>query len=388
MKIAAKLIFYISGFIIFWAMIGYPISLKIISKFYKNRELKKDYLYEPSVTVMIVAHNEEKVIKQKLENMIKLDYPKDKIEFLVTSDNSTDKTNEIVKSFIKDNTEFKIKLYEVKERKGKTNAQNEAQKTVNSEILVMTDANSIFKSNAVKELVAAFVEEDISYVSGRLIINNKEVSDVASSENKYWDNDTKLRKIESDIQTITAGNGAIYACRNKDYYDFDPIKCHDGNMPRYYALNKKRALYNPDAIAYEKAGEIIEDEFKRKVRMNRGILGNILPDIRILNFFEYGWYSYFYFGHRTCRYLLWISHLFILLSNILLIQESLFYLVFFIGQVLFYFLALIKAITKINNKYLNLIYYYTVTIIAQWVGVYNILTGKAKPFWEKAESTR
>ncbi len=388
MDIIIKIIFFLSAFIIFWAMIGYSVSLRIISKLVKKKDLKKDYSYQPTVTVMVVAHNEEKVIQEKLENIIRLCYPKERIEFLVSSDNSTDKTNEIVRDFIESHPNEKIRLYEVKERKGKTNAQNEAQKTVSSEILVMTDANSMLDKNSITELVASFTEKDISYVSGRLVIINKDFSDVTSSENAYWDSDTKIRKIESDIKTITAGNGAIYACRNEDYYDFDPIRCHDGNMPRHYALNGKRSLYNPDAIAFEKAGEVIEDEFKRKVRMNRGILGNILPDINILNFFKYGWYSYFYFGHRTCRYLLWITHLTILISNALLIVDSWFYSIIFIGQVSFYLLALLKAITKINNRYLNLIYYYTITIIAQWVGVYNILTGKAKPFWEKAESTR
>jgi len=388
MNIIIKTIFYVSGFIIFWAMIGYPLSLVIISKILKKSGLKKDYSYRPTVTVMVVAHNEEKVIKDKLENLIRLQYPKDKIEFLVSSDNRTDKTNDIVRDFIKSHPNEKIRLFVVKERKGKTNAQNEAQKTVTSEILVMTDANSILDEKSIIELVAAFTERDISYVCGRLVIINKDISDVSSSENTYWDSDTIIRRIESDIQTITAGNGAIYACRNVDYYDFDPIKCHDGNMPRYYALNNKRALYNPDAIAYEKAGEVIEDEFKRKVRMSRGILGNILPDIRILNVFKYKWFSYFYFGHRTCRYLLWISHLIILITNVMLIQESWFYLLVFIGQVLFYLLALVKAITKVKNKLINLVYYYVITVIAQWVGVYNILTGKAKPFWEKAESTR
>lgn len=383
-----KIIFYLSAFIIFWAMIGYSLSLKLINRLIKSTGLKKDYGYQPTVTVMVVAHNEEKVIKEKLENIIELHYPKDKIEFLVSSDNSTDKTNDIVKDFIRSHPDEKIRLYEVKERKGKTNAQNEAQKTVDTEILVMTDANSILDENSITELVTSFTEDDISYVSGRLIIINKSHSDVTSSENTYWDSDTRIRKIESDIQTITAGNGAIYACRNVDYYDFDSIKCHDGNMPKHYALNNKRALYNPEAIAYEKAGEVIEDEFKRKVRMNRGILGNILPDVKILNIFKYGWYSYFYFGHRTCRYLLWIAHLTILISNTLLIGDSWFYSFAFTGQLSFYLLAVLKAITKVNNKYLNLIYYYTITIIAQWFGVYNILTGKAKPFWEKAESTR
>lgn len=383
-----SIIFFFSAFIIFWAMIGYPLSLKILRKIYKNRTLIKDYSYEPTVTVMVVAHNEEKVIYEKLQNIINLDYPREKIEFLIASDNSTDRTNDIVKEFIEKNPQYKIRLYEVKERKGKTNAQNEAQKTVKSEILVMTDANSMLEKNSVRELVSSFTSEDISYVCGRLIYINKNLTDVASLENLYWDKDTELRKIESDIQTITAGNGAIYACRNAYYYDFEPIKSHDGNMPRYYALNGKRAVYNPDAIAYEKAGEVIEDEFKRKVRMNRGILFNILPDLRILNFVKYRWFSYFYIGHRTCRYLLWISHLLVFITNALLIFDSWFYALTFMGQLIFYSLALIKKITKTKNKYLTLIYYYCITIIAQWVGVYNILTGKAKPFWEKAESTR
>ncbi|PFK38343.1 glycosyl transferase [Bacillus cereus] len=388
MELLYKILFYISGFIIVWAMIGYPISLKLIGRLYKNRKLEKDYFHQPTVTVMVVAHNEEKVILDKLHNILELDYPQDKIEFLIASDNSTDKTNEIVRTFIKEHQDWKIRLYEVKARKGKTNAQNEAQKTVTTEYLVMTDANSIMDKGSVRELMAAFTSEDIAYVSGRLSIVNQGSSDVSSAEASYWDSDMLVREIEGRIQTITAGNGALYACRTKEYYDFNPIQCHDSAMPPLYALQGKRAIANHDAIAYEKAGEVIEDEFGRKVRMNRIILKQILPDMRVLNIFKYKWFTYFYFGHRTCRYLLWISHLIVLIANSLLLNESWFYIMTFVGQILFYLVALLRVVTKINNKYMNLIYYYCVTIIAQWVGVYNILTGKARPFWEKAESTR
>jgi glycosyltransferase involved in cell wall biosynthesis len=388
MELLYKILFYICGFIIIWAMVGYPVSLKLIGKIYNKRKLNKDYSHQPTVTVMVVAHNEEKVILEKLNNIIELDYPQDKIEFLIASDNSTDKTNEIVKQFIKEHQNVNIRLYEVKARKGKTNAQNEAQKTVTSEFLVMTDANSILDENSVKELMASFTSYDVAYVSGRLSIVNQASSDVSNAEASYWDSDLATREIEGRIQTITAGNGALYACRTKDYYDFDPIQCHDSAMPPLYALQGKRAIANHDAIAYEKAGEVIEDEFGRKVRMNRIILKHILPDVRILNIFKYKWFSYFYFGHRTCRYLLWISHLLVFITNALLISESWVYPMLFVGQVLFYLLALVRVITKSNNKYLTLVYYYCVTILAQWAGVYNVLTGKAKPFWEKAESTR
>ncbi|WP_413378013.1 glycosyltransferase family 2 protein [Alkalihalobacillus sp. 1P02AB] len=388
MDLILKFLFYLSGFIIIWAMIGYPISLKFIGKVYKNRRIKKDYSHQPTVTVMVVAHNEEKVILEKLNNIIELRYPKDKIEFLIASDNSTDRTNEIVRQFIEEHKDQNLRLYEVKERKGKTNAQNEAQKTVVTEYLVMTDANSILDKASIKELMAVFTSDDIAYVTGRLSIINQNSSDVSNAEANYWDSDLAIREIEGRMQSITAGNGALYACRTNDYYDFDPILCHDSAMPTHYTLNGKRAICNHDAVAYEKAGEIVEDEFGRKVRMNRIILKYIIPDIRILNIFKYRWYSYFYFGHRTCRYLLWISHITIFVTSLLLAIDYLFYSIMFFCQFLFYLLALLKFFTKSNNKYLTLVYYYCVTVFAQWVGVYNIITGKAKPFWEKAESTR
>lgn len=388
MKLLYEILFFVSGFIIFWAMIGYPISLKIIGRKYKGRRINKDYSHQPTATIMVVAHNEEKVILEKLNNIVSLTYPQEKIEFLIASDNSTDKTNEIVKSFINAHKDLKIKLYEVKARKGKTNAQNEAHKTVTTDYLIMTDANSIMSKDSVTELMAAFTSDDIAYVSGKLSIINQQSSDISNAESSYWDSDLASRETEGRIQTITAGNGALYAIRTTDYYDFDPIQSHDSAMPTLYALQGKRAIANHDAVVYEKAGENIEDEFKRKVRMNRGILRNILPDVRILNIFKYRWFSYFYLGHRTCRYLLWLSHLIVLVTNVLLISKHWFYLLLFLVQALFYLLVVVKVITKSSNKYLTLIYYYCVTLFAQWVGVYNVLTGKAKPFWEKAESTR
>lgn len=383
-----KVVFWICVFVIFWANIGYPISIILLDKILKKKKLPKKLNYEPSVTIMIVAHNEEKLIKEKLENVLNLDYPKEKLEILISSDNSTDATNYIVKEFIDNHKERNIVLYEVKERKGKTNAQNEAAKLVKNEILIMTDANSMLKQNAVKELVSSFYNDTIAYVTGRLCYVNSKDNDTSKAENTYWDLDTKIRDIESRIQTITAGNGALYACKTKEYYDFEPIQCHDSSMPLYYALKQKRAIANHEAIAYEKAGENIQDEFKRKVRMNRIILSSILPDIKILNIFKYKWFTFFYLGHRTCRYLLWLMHILAYITSAILLKQNYLYLLAFILQTLVYLVAIINMKFKLNSKILNMAYYYCMTIIAQIVGVKNILTGKAKPFWEKAESTR
>lgn len=375
-------------FMIFWAMIGYPISIKLIDNILKPKENLKLENSNLSVTVMIVAHNEEKVIEEKLENVIDLNYPENQIKYLVTSDNSTDQTNEIVERFISAHPEKKIKLFKAKKRMGKTNAQNEAQKIVDTDILVMTDANAMLEKNSVKEIVSSFSSEDIVYVAGKLTYSNANTNSTSESESTYWDSDLAIRDVESRLQTITAGNGALYAVRNKDYKDFDPINSHDSAMPTYYALNNKRAIFNKDAIAVEKAGETDSDEFGRKVRMNRIILSFILPSIRILNIFKYRWYTYFYLGHRSSRYLLWLNHILLLLTSAVLSVNNGVFRLLFGAQILFFLIALLQHYLRWNNKLFELIHYYAMTLLAQLVGIYRILTGNSKPFWEKAESTR
>ncbi|WLR50650.1 glycosyltransferase family 2 protein [Bacillus tianshenii] len=388
MYVLLIVLFVINAFIIVWAMVGYPLSLRVIDKYNRKPSIIKTRTHEPTVTLMIVAHNEEKVILNKLKNVTGLNYPKEKLEILVSSDHSTDQTNEIVRAFIKEHKDFNIRLYEVKERKGKTNAQNEAALTAKSDILVMTDANAMLDKEAVKELVSAFASDDIAYVTGRLKYVNAEAEWTSESESSYWEWDLKMREIESKLHSVTAGNGALYACRTKDYYQFDPIKCHDGAMPKHYVLEGKRAIYNKDAIAYEKAGATVEDEFGRKVRMSRSIFTALFSNLQLYNFFKHKWFSYCYFGHRFCRQNLWSAHLMVLLLNIPLAFFHFFFQLTLLFQVIFYSVALVKHIAKINNRIPNMIYYYSITVLAQMLGVFRQITGKSKPFWEKAESTR
>ncbi|HEM5984825.1 TPA: glycosyltransferase [Streptococcus suis] len=379
-----KIIFWLSIFLIFWANIGYPASMIFLDKIIKKTNEKLTD-YEPTVTVMVVAHNEEGVIADKLMNLLQLDYPKDKLNILVTSDNSTDRTNEIVNEFVLKYQQ--IYLYQVEKRQGKTNAQNEASKLVKSEILVMTDANAMLKHDAINELVSSFTN-NVAYVTGKLDYINQNESLTSKSESTYWDLDTRIRDIESRFQTITAGNGAIYAVRTEDYVDFDPIMSHDSAMPLYFNLLGKRAVANHKAIAYEKAGENDGDEFKRKIRMARITLHFILPSIKILNVFKYKWFTYFYLGHRTSRYLLWLNHIIALLFSIILASNGVVYILALVTQTLIYLLVACKFLFKINDKILNFISYYCIAILAQFVGVTKTVLGKNKPFWEKAESTR
>lgn len=383
-----RILFFASAILIIYAMIGYPMLLLFMQKVIKPRVHFKNEKYFPTVTIMVVAHNEDKVIQKKLDNLQEIEYPKEFLNILVASDNSDDKTNVIVESFCKNNTTFPVTLYTVRERMGKTNAQNEAQKNVKSDILVMTDANAMLAKDSIKALVANFADSSVAYVCGKLCYTNENVCSISSSENTYWNLDLKMRKIESEIQTITAGNGALYACRNSEYHDFNPIECHDTSMPLYFALQKKRCIFDDGALAFEKAGESANDEFKRKVRMNRIILNDILPNIKILDVYNYRWFTFFYIGHRTVRYLLWLNHIILFLTSIILMKmHSVYAIVFFIHIVVF-ILLLLKGSRIMNNKLSDFICYYFLTVFAQFLGVINQVSGKSKPFWEKAESTR
>ena len=212
-----NIIFFISMFLIFYAFIGYPISLIILNKLGKGKMLNIDKKYEPFISIIIPAHNEENVIENKLKNLIELEYPRNKVEIIIASDNSRDNTDLIVKNFINNNKEENIMLYEVDDRKGKTNAQNEAVRISNGEIIIFSDANSILKKDSLRELVKFMSDETVAYVSGQLVYTNGDISNTSNAESTYWNYDLFMREVESKFGSITAGNGAIYAIRKSNY---------------------------------------------------------------------------------------------------------------------------------------------------------------------------
>lgn len=379
-----KIIFWVSAFAIFYPMIGYPLTLLLLDKIIKRKNTK-DYTYKPKVSVIISAYNEEKVIEKKLNNIIKTDYPD--FEVIIANDASNDRTVELAEDFIKSHPDFDIRVNTVRNHLGKTNAQDEAVEVAKGDILVFSDANSIFKEDAISELVSYFTSDDIEYVCGSLIYKEDETASVVA-ENTYWNMELTMRKIESNIKTIAAGNGAIYACRKKDYRNYNLVSSHDYEMPLHAALNGKRALYNDKALAFEKAGSTTSDEFKRKVRMQRRILTNIRTNLRRLNIFKYGWFSFFHFNHKTLRFLQAFFHIVLFISNIFLIRQGFIYKLIFLGQVVFLILAILGQVSKAKNKIVYFPRYYSMMMLAQILGAKNELTGKSAATWEKAESTR
>ena len=383
-----EFLFYLTGFLLVYPLILYPLSLILLDKVYGNIEVQKNLDFKPELDFIITAYNEEKVIVDKLFNVIKQDYPAKKMNIIVASDGSSDNTNQLVIDFSKNHPDYKIKLLSVEGRRGKTHAQNVAVADGASEILVFSDANSMWNTDATSQLISRFVDEKIGYLSGKLQYINSSENSASSSESSYWNLDLKLRAIESKVCSTVGGNGAIYAVRRMGYVDLPDILSHDGFFPTKMVLQGLTAKFEPLAVASEKAGDTSKDEFKRKVRMQRGQPWKKYYDPAKFNVFKYGWFSYFYLGHKYLKYQLYLFHLTLLFTNYMIYETSPIYGLMFIGQCLFYVLAIVGWFTGSRSKILYAPYYYTMTIVAQAVAVYNTLTGKSKSIWEKAKSTR
>ena len=206
--------------------------------------------------MIVAAHDEEPVIERRVANLRELDYPSDRLELVVTSDASTDRTEELAEAagarVIRN------------PRGGKVAAQDSAVRQTESDVVAFSDANCTWAPDALRKLVRSFADPDVAYVCGRL---NLESDDGRNKEGLYWRYELALRADESRIDSVTGGNGSIYAVRREDYLEVDPRFGHDLSFPYRMVQRGRRAVYEPEANAYEKATPTNEDEYRRKVRM-------------------------------------------------------------------------------------------------------------------------
>ncbi len=385
-----KVFFWVSLFMIFYTYIGYYIFLNILYFFSWLRDarmLEQNFVkgkFYPKISYIISAYNEEKVIERKLINTLNLDYPKEKLEIIVASDASNDKTNAIVSRYEQEG----IILYVSPGRKGKTNVQNEAVKIATGDVFVFSDANAMWQQEALMNLVSNFSNPETGYVAGRLEYINSDSSSTSYSESLYWKYDLLLRTYESKICSITAGNGAIYAVKKEDYIFIDPMFTHDLEFPHLMVQKGKTAIYDDSAVAFEKAGENLKDEFKRKIRMFGRNWQRILTNFNMFNPNEIGWlYAFFMVSHKLLRYLLPFFHIILMTANAMLINEKT-YLVLFILHIIFYLLAIIGYLTGTQKKLFYLPLYYLTFQYTVLMGFFKFVFGGNKPYWDKADSTR
>ncbi|MFA5384035.1 MAG: glycosyltransferase family 2 protein [Eubacteriales bacterium] len=383
-----KILFWATAALTFYTFFLYPVFLSLLVWITLKRRPEPPGLPNkpewPRVSLIIAAHNEEKVIEKKLLNTAELDYPPGKLEVIVVSDNSTDSTNELVRKYENKG----VILVEVDQRRGKTFAQNQAARVATGKILFFSDANSIWEKDALWRLAERFENPRTGYVCGRLKYVNEETGS-GFSEGLYWRYELSLRFLESRLFSVTAGNGAVYAVRAGDYMEIDDLYCHDLELPHELVKRGKLALYEPAAVGCEKAAGEVEEEYARKVRMLSRTWRRILTGPSLYNPFKYGAvYSWMMISHRLLRYLVPFFQIIIFGSSWFLRNSGPVYAAAFAAQLAFYALALAGKVFKLENRLFFVPYYFCMFNLASLVGFFKAQTGNVSPVWEKADSTR
>lgn len=287
-------VLWVSVAMVVLGVVGYPALLALSWPFMRRTRVFDGS--EPDVTLVIAAHNEEGTIAAKLQNSLELRYPRDRLEIVVASDGSTDRTDEIVRSF----AERGIILARFA-RIGKTGMQNRMAGRARGEILVFSDANASFRPDAIAKLVRHFADPAVGGVCGQLVYC-VEKEGAGSSERLYWDYEKFMKVRESALSSVVGANGSIYAVRRCDYVEIDDGLISDLVEPLALVRSGKRVVYEPEAISVEDASTDYDIEFRRKVRiLTRGILG-LLSMAALLNPFRYGVFSVQLIMHKLLRF--------------------------------------------------------------------------------------
>jgi cellulose synthase/poly-beta-1,6-N-acetylglucosamine synthase-like glycosyltransferase len=374
--LVVKILFWVSLAALVWTHVGYALVTALAARMRRRRVDAREI--EPSVSVVVAAHNESDVIERRVRNLLDLDYPRERIEVVVASDASTDGTDEVVERLAAE--DGRVKLVRC-ERGGKVAAQNRGVGESTGEIVAFSDANALWQRDALRKLVRSFADPAVGYVTGRA---SYEAADGTNREGAYWRFELWLRAQESRLGSVTAGNGPIYAVRRSDWVDVQPWCGHDLGLPYLMVQRGRRAVYDSDAVSTEKPSRDIEDEYRRKVRMLRGawvhVFRGMLRRVGPVYFVEL-------ISHRLLRYASGILHLVLLGSSIVLVGEGWVYLVVLAAQVIWLLLAGAGKL-RLPIPGAGLAYYYFVVTWATIAGLVRYVRFGPPLLWERIEGTR
>lgn len=383
-----KIIYWIIFGIIFYAYMGYPIVLYLLSNLFYFKKKKEVNAYNkwPNVSLLIAAYNEEKVISAKIENCLMLDYPKDLLHIWIASDGSSDNTNNIVKTYMAANENIHLLEFP---RTGKSGIINQAMKSVKGEIVVFSDANTEYLHDSLKRLIKHFEDPGIGCVSGRLIYRNPGEIISGRGESIYWKYETTLKKMESKLGYVAGANGAIYAIRKDLFEPFSPRTINDDfTISMKIVMNGFRSVYDENAVVYEDVAPTMESEFHRHVRDGAGHYIAVIHLLGLLNLLL-GLRSFIYWSHRIFRWMVPFLMIMLFMVNIFLL-DGLIYKYLFILQCIFYLFAIIGWAGTKNAGFPFLIYvpFYLCNLnLALFLGFLRAVANVQKTTWERTERT-
>jgi cellulose synthase/poly-beta-1,6-N-acetylglucosamine synthase-like glycosyltransferase len=386
MRIALEVVFWLSAALIVWTQVGYGAALAVLDRALPRRAQRTSGVPPPGepprLSLIVAAHDEERVIAAKVENALALDYPRERLEVIVACDGCSDGTAQLAREA---GADLVLEL----PRGGKIRAQDAAVERGGGEIVAFSDANALWDPEAARELVAAFGDPRVGYACGQVsFVQAPAGAEAANQEGVYWRYELALRARESRLSSITAGNGAIYATRRDSYIVVDPIMGHDLSLPFKMVKRGLRAVYVPGARAREKMVPSLGGEFGRKRRMMSHTWPILLRGGMLSPRGYPPGYALMILSHRLLRYSTPGLHAIALAANVALlaIGAGTLYAVTLALQLALLAGAALAGVLGVRP--LLIARYYVLTTASPAAGLWDWLRHGTPASWEAAEGTR
>ena len=378
-------LFWLSLLLLGYIYLGYPLLLGLLGRGRDGVTLAVREL--PRVSILIAAHNEAKDIEATLRNKLALDYPHDRLEIIVVSDESTDATDAIVER-IADTVDIPVRLVRQEPRRGKTAGLNLIVPLASGEILVFSDANSLYDRQALRHLVARFSDPQIGYVTGKMVYTNPDGALLGDGCSSYMKYENLLRVLETRVGSVVGVDGGIDAMRRNLYTPLADDQLPDFVQPLKVIEQGYRVVYAPEALLMEAALSDAGSEYPMRVRVALRALW-ALHDMRaLLNPLRHGVFSLQLISHKLLRYLAFVPLSLVFILNVLLLGEGPLYAVLFCGQLLFYLMAWLGYRSEGGEdspRYLSLPYYFTLLNLASLHATWRYLKGDKQVIWKPRE---
>jgi glycosyltransferase involved in cell wall biosynthesis len=372
-------LFWIVVALVSYIYFGYPFLLLILSKLRPALPVQKADI-TPTLSFIIPAYNEEKVIARKIENTLALNYPREKFEIIIVSDGSTDGTNEIVRTFANQDVTL-VALYP---NQGKSSAENQAVAEARGEILLFSDADIMLQPGAVSKIGRNFANESVGCVVGKITYLNENDASASEAESNYWRYELFLRNMENKVGNFAMGSG-IMAIRHDHFHSLNPDVGEDFVLPMQTAMAGYRVVYEPEAVSETIVGIVKKrDMFQRKLRVITKDLCGLFLCRAILNPFRYPLYAWGLISHKLLRWLVPYFLIALFISNSLLLGRT-FYNLTLLFQIAFYALALSGYLWEKEGKLplaLSIPLFFCLVNLSALFGVGGFLLGRKAGRWQ------
>lgn len=372
----ALFLFWLSFFLLLYTYILFPV-LVVIRGVLFLRPIRTA-LYTPKVDLIIAAYNEVAVVKQKLDNIFSLNYPADCVEVVFASDGSDDGTDEIVKTYAGNRVKF-LSL----PRQGKNQTINEAVAASSGDILVFTDADTMFEPDALTYLVSSFNDPEVGGVAGNYLHTKN--TKRGGGERDFWNFERIMKLLQSRAGSVTSAWGPIYAIRRMFFKPIPIGVTDDFYISTLPLLHHRRLVFESHAVATGPVASSSDVEFNRKVRIITAGLRGVWENRKLLNPFRYGFLAVQVFSHKVLRRLMSAPILMLFVTSLILWKEDLFYALVAGLQLLFHGAALVGFLlrhTAVGEmRLLRLPFFFDMVYTASVVALYNLLLGRRYDIW-------